>query len=79
MQNIIENATIIQKNGGKKIYDAIQIMANGVYTGVFRSEKNHQSIFVHHSFIPKDQIQKIVFFDGSGKLIDIDFKKMKRR
>jgi len=36
MQNIIENATIIYKNGLKKICEAISITEKGVYTGCIK-------------------------------------------
>ncbi len=72
MQNIIENATIFYKNGLKEIYDAISIIDKGVYTGRIKSiNKNDE--FIHHEFIPKDQIQKIIFLKkGKTKLIDFN-------
>ena len=33
MVKIIENATIIFKNGSKEFFDAISITENGIYTG----------------------------------------------
>jgi len=72
MQNIIENATIVYKNGLKKICEAISITERGVYTGYIKPKNDEE--FVNHSFIPKDQIQNIMFFSENGKLKDIEIK-----
>jgi hypothetical protein len=73
MQNIIENATIYYKNGFKEIYDAISIIDKGVYTGKIKSIDTNGGGFIHHKFIPKVQIQKIIFLNKNGKSKDIDF------
>ena len=72
MQNIIENATIVYKNGLKKICEAISITERGVYAGYIKPKNDEE--FVNHSFIPKDQIQKIMVFSENGKLKDIEIK-----
>jgi len=72
MKNIIENATIIQKNGLKKIYDAIQITKKGVYTGFIITKNEDGQVFEDNGFIPHDQIQKITVFNEHGKTKDID-------
>ena len=74
MEKIIENATIVYKNGLRKIVDALSITQNGIYVGRIDSEKEKNEKFVNHSFIPKNQIQKIQFLDSKNKLQDIDFK-----
>ena len=63
MNQVIENATIIYKNGLKKIYDAISITDKGVYTGEIKNKDKNNMEFVNHSYIPIDQIKKISFFD----------------
>ena len=73
MQDIIENVTIIYKNGYKEVCDAILISENGVYTGQIKKTNENSKKFINHSYIPKDQIQKIMFFNVDGKLKDIDF------
>ena len=75
MQVLVENATIIYKNGLKKICEAISISEKGVYTGEIKSLDDNRESFIHHSFIPKDQIQKIMVVTEKGKVQDIDFKK----
>lgn len=74
MEKIIENATIVYKNGLRKIVDALSITQNGIYIGRIDPKKEKNEKFVNHSFIPKNQIQKIQFFDSTNKLQDIDFK-----
>ena len=77
MKNIIKNATIIYKSGIKKICDTISITEMGVYIGRLESKKEINHNFVNYGFIPKNQIQKIIFFDKNGKSKFIDFKKTK--
>ena len=73
MKNIIEDATIIYKTGFKEIYDAIYIIDSGVYTGEIKSiDKNIE--FIQKKFIPKDQIEKIVFLNKNRKLKNIYFE-----
>ena len=72
MKNIVENATIIHKNGLKKVYDAIQITNKGVYTGSIIIKNEGGEVFEDYGFIPLDQIQKITIFDEYGKSKDID-------
>jgi hypothetical protein len=74
MKEIIENATIIYKNGYKEIYDAISIINNGIYTGEIKSN-NSKIEFIHQKFIPKDQILKIIFLNKKGQTRNIDFIK----
>jgi hypothetical protein len=75
MQGLVENATIIYKNGLKEICEAISITEKGVYTGQIQSLNGTRETFIHQSFIPKDQIQKIMVVNKKGKVQDIDFKK----
>ncbi len=72
MKQIIENATILHKNGVKQIYDAICITKKGIYTGCIIATYEEGDMFEDHGFIPRDQIQKIMVFDEDGKLKDID-------
>jgi hypothetical protein len=71
MNNIIENATVIFKNGFKKIYEAISITKKGIYTGKKGLNNDSKDDFVNYSFIPKDQIKKINFLNEWGELIDV--------
>ena len=66
MEKIIENATIIYNNGKKEFYNAITVKENGIYTGDIK--------FINHSYIPKNQIQKIIFFNRNGKQKNIELK-----
>ena len=75
MRKIIENATIIYKNGSKEICDAISVTKNGVYTGHIKHIHKNRKAFVNHSFIPKDQIQQILFLNEFGASKNIDVKK----
>ena len=72
MESIIENAWIIQKNGVKKLYDAIRITDRGIYTGELQQTNHAHQIFKEHSFIPRDQIKKIMIINKEGKVRDID-------
>jgi hypothetical protein len=74
MKNIIENATIIYKNGLKKIFDAISISDKGVFTGYIKSNSEIEK-FVCYSYIPKDQIEKIMVLNENNQSNDIDFNK----
>ena len=49
MKDVIENATIIYKNGLKKIVDALSISEKGVFTGYIKS-KSDVDKFVCYSF-----------------------------
>jgi hypothetical protein len=71
MENIIENATILYTNGVKQLYDAVLITEKGIYIGRLRSKKGMHKDFEDHSFIPRDQIQKITVSNDKGKLRDI--------
>lgn len=77
MNRIFENATIYFNNGIKEIYDAISIADQGVYIGQIKSINNKKEQFIHHKFVPLDQIDKIFFLNKNGKSRDIDFKKFK--
>jgi hypothetical protein len=76
MQVLIENATIIYKNGLKEICETISVTEKGVYTGEIKSINENRRDFIYHCFIPKDQIQKIMVVNEEGKVKDIDFKKI---
>jgi hypothetical protein len=78
MKNIIKNATIVYKNGIKKICDTISITEMGIYVGRLESKKEVNQNFVNYVFIPKNQIQKVIFFDKDGNSKAIDFKKQIR-
>jgi hypothetical protein len=72
MKEIIENATILQKNGVKQIYDAIHITKKGIYTGRAITTAEEGEVFEDHGFIPRDQIEKITVCTKQGKSKDID-------
>jgi hypothetical protein len=72
MKNIIENATILHKNGLKQIYDAIYITKKGIYTGCIITKNEDREVFEDHGFIPRDQIEKITVCNEQGKVKDID-------
>ena len=72
MKDILENVTIIHRNGSREICDAISITENGVYLGEIK-KTNDKEDFINYGFIPKDQILKIIFFDINGDARDIDF------
>ena len=75
MNDLIENATIVYKNGLKKICEAISITEKGVYTGFIKSSNENKEKFVNNSFIPLDQIKKIMIFNENGKLKNLNFEK----
>jgi hypothetical protein len=68
MNDIIENATIIYKDGLKKICDAISITEKGVYTGYIKSNKDNCVDFIDSGFIPIEHIGEILFISKDGKL-----------
>ena len=72
MENLIENVTIIYKNGLKKFCDAISITDKGVYAGHIK--KSDEKEFINSNFIPLDQIKKIIAFSDNGKCHHIDFR-----
>ena len=78
MQNIIENATIIYVDGLKEIFDAIILKENGIYAGHIKSVNKDKKEFINHSYIPRNQIKKIIFLTENGEIKDIDFKKPNR-
>ena len=53
---ISENTTVVYKNGNIEIFDAVQIMENGVTTGHIIDERE----FEEGGFIPKNNIKKII-------------------
>ena len=75
MNDLIENATIVYKNGFKKICEVISITEKGVYTGFIKSSNANKEEFVNNSFIPLDQIKKIMIFNENGKLKNLNFEK----
>jgi len=74
MKNLIENATIIYKNGNKKIFEAISISKKGVYTGFIKNSDENKHVFVNNSFIPLDQIENIFVCNKKGKLDLLNIK-----
>jgi len=72
MKKIIENATILQKNGVKQICDAIQITKKGIYTGHIITTAGEGVVFEDHGFIPRDQIERVTICNDHGKVKDID-------
>ena len=70
MEKIIENATIIYKNGKKEFYNAISVKENGIFIGDIK--------FINHGYIPNNKIQKLIFLNRDGKSINFDLKKVKR-
>jgi hypothetical protein len=79
MKEIIENATILQKNGVKQIYDAIHITKRGIYTGHIITTAEEGEVFEDHRFIPRDQIEKITVYTKQGKSKDIDLYQQRRK
>ena len=77
MKDLIENATIIYKNGTKKIFEVISITEKGVYTGFIKDSNDNKEVFVNNSFIPLDQIKNIIICDEKGELNILDFIKNK--
>jgi len=75
MSNVIENATIIYMNDLKEIFDAIILKENGIYTGHIKLLNEDKKEFINHSYIPRNQIKKIIFLTEDGEIKDIDFKK----
>ncbi|UCF49972.1 MAG: hypothetical protein JSU91_00390 [Thermoplasmatales archaeon] len=73
MENILQNATIILKNGQKQLSDAAVITDKGIYIGVISKKNDGTDEFEEHSFVPNDQIEKISFINKEGKQIEIDF------
>jgi hypothetical protein len=72
MSDLIENATIVYKNGFRRICEVISISEKGVYTGFIKSSRN-KDVFVNNSFIPTDQIRKIIILKRDGKIKNINF------
>ena len=72
MGSIFENATIIQKNGVKQLHAAILVMDKGIYTGILKTQNGKEQQFEEHSYIPRDQIEKVVVCNESGTLQDIE-------
>jgi hypothetical protein len=73
MKNIHHNATVLQKNGLKQLFDAIIITDKGIYTGIVNIKNEGKEKFEEHGFIPRDQIEKIMVFNKGRKQRDIDF------
>lgn len=74
MRNIIENATIIYKNGFKKIVEALSITKNGIFIGKIIQNRKTKDEFINYSFIPRNQINKINFLNEKGELTHIFFE-----
>jgi hypothetical protein len=76
MEKIIENGTILFKNGLKKNYDVISLTKTGVYTGHKELSNANKEKYIDQGFIPKDQIQKILVFDKDSRVKEFDFKEL---
>jgi hypothetical protein len=72
MNDIIQNATIVYKNGFSKNFEVITITEKGVYTGNKKSSEGREYI-VNYGFIPIDKIKKIIVFKENGKFENIIF------
>ena len=72
MNDLIENVTIVYKNGFRRLCEVISITENGVYTGFIKSSSK-KDVFVNNSFIPNDQIRKIIILKRDGKIKNINF------
>jgi hypothetical protein len=72
MNDLIMNATIFYKNGFRRICDVISITEKGVYTGFIKSFEK-KDVFVNSSFIPIDQIRKIIVFKRNGRFRNINY------
>jgi hypothetical protein len=70
LENLIENVTIIYKNGLKRFCDAISITEKGVYTGHIKNSNEKE--FINSNFIPINQIKKILAFNKNGNCQNID-------
>jgi adenine deaminase len=75
MEEIIENGTIVFKNGSKKSYDVLSLTKTGVFTGHIKESTNYNKKFIDQGFIPKDQIQKILVLNKHSRWTEIDFEK----
>ena len=71
-QDIIENVTVVFKHGGKQLFDVIKIVKNGIYIGQFNTGKRSNKKFEEHSFIPHDQIKKIIMVNAHVKKKEIE-------
>ena len=72
MEQVIKNAIVLQKNGEKQIYDAVQITKKGIITGRIIKKNDTWEAFEDQGFIPNSQIQKIMIYTIEGKVKDID-------
>jgi hypothetical protein len=73
LENLIENVTIIYKNGLKRFCDVISITDKGIYSGYMKNSNKKE--FINSNFIPLNQIKKILAFTENGKCKNIDFRK----
>lgn len=73
MRDIIENATIVFNNGKKENCNAISITNKGVYIGEISSNNHKENHMINHSFIPKDQIQRIFICNEKNGTKDLHF------
>jgi hypothetical protein len=78
MKNIIENATIIYKNGLRKLVEALSITKKGIYIGIIKLNHDSKYEFFNYSFIPRNQIKKINFLNERGESIDVFLEKCDR-
>ena len=77
MRDIIENVIIVYKGGFKRIFDAISITENGIFTGYLKSKHTSGEEFINQMFIPRDRIQKIMITNPKHNVKNIEFKKIK--
>jgi len=75
MKHIIKNVIIHYKNGSKKIFEAISIDINGVYTGFFTFKNKNKTKFIDNGFVPIEHIDKICSLSNEIDDLIIDFKR----
>ena len=73
MKDIIEDVTILYRDGSKKLFEAISVKKHGIYTGYIKHSNGIKVKFVNQIFIPKIKIKKITICKGDGRLKEIIF------
>lgn len=73
MKDIIEDVTILYRDGSKKLYEAISVKKHGIYTGYIKHSNGIKNKFVNQIFIPKIKIKKITICKEDGRLKEIIF------
>jgi hypothetical protein len=79
MQKIIKNVTVVYKDGNKKLFEAVSIVDDGVYTGSFNKKNRSKPVFVDSGFIPIDHVEKICGLSEEIDNLNIEYKIKKRR